>query len=140
MKDLPDNWGVIALPGARVSDVNKVLNDDPLPETVERIVVAVGINDDETPLNKFNEDIADLCGLLRKYNGYYMEIPCFLNADGVPDSRIEERNIVARDLIDTRYMSFDIDYVPINDDLNGHHYDVSTAVKVMEELKVAFLN
>jgi hypothetical protein len=135
---LPSYVGVLILPGAKVQDINNILDRDKLNDTIKELIIAVGINDTTTLIEDYALELSRLHEFLINNNGWFLELPRFEDKEGNVDPLIEERNSTALQICDDRFFSFDIEYIS-DGKPNSHHYTTGTAVQLLEMIKSQFL-
>lgn len=135
---LPPDWGVIVVPGIRLNELNFMLERKEITSSVKRIIVAVGINDRNGPIQEFKNDLRRLKTLTNNFKTTLLEIPNFTDANQQPLADLLELNKAAAEIWEKDYLKLNIQYF-MNEKHDSHHYSIETAERLLKSLFKTFL-
>jgi hypothetical protein len=141
-KRIPSNWTVLVRPAATLEELCRSLDDASLPDTVSKVIIAVGINNHRSAAVSSTEALRALSSSLKKLHAsaYFLQVPTHPRMDSASGRNILQINKTARVQFGAKYVSLPTDFAfkPRNDNrFDVVHYDSTTATSIITHLSEA---
>ena len=127
---VPKDWQVVCMPGLSTSQLTSHLKKSPIPDTLEHIIISVGINDRTTSDTKALEQ----CLLTAKNTGKHVHFCNIVFSDALTKLQInnlQSFNRLARNTSGVQFVPMDLENPSFSDYI---HFDLPTANTIFETI------